>query len=216
MNHQALGILASGRGSNLKALLDARAQGRLSIPIVLVISDRPDSPALEAARLAGVEAIHLDPGPLRTRLSDEAEARYLAALRERGVSLLALAGFLRVLHRPILAAFPDAIVNIHPSLLPSFPGLSAQRQAYDYGVRFTGCTAHLVTEGIDTGPILEQAIVAVGEEDTQETLAARILIEEHRIFPLAVERVARGDWRMDGRRVVAVATSNSEPSREGT
>lgn len=214
MNHQALGVLASGRGSNLKALLDARGQGRLSLPIVLVISDRPDSWALEIARQAGVEALHLDPGPKRTRLSEEAEARYLHELRARGITLLALAGFLRVLHRPFLEAFPHAIVNIHPSLLPAFPGLAAQRQAHDYGVRFTGCTAHLVTEGIDAGPILEQAVVAIGESDTPETLAARILVEEHRIFPLAVDRVARGAFRLDGRRVIPDPAEAPRTSRE--
>ncbi|MDZ4804659.1 MAG: phosphoribosylglycinamide formyltransferase [Candidatus Eisenbacteria bacterium] len=214
MNHQALGVLASGRGSNLKALLDARGRGQLSLPIVLVLSDRPDAGALDIARDAGVEALYLDPGPHRTRLSDDAEARYLAELRARGITLIALAGFLRVLHRPFLEAFPDAIINIHPSLLPSFPGLSAQRQAYDHGVRVTGCTAHLVTAGIDAGPILEQAVVAVGEDDTPGTIAARILIEEHRILPLAVERVARGGWRLSGRRIVSAPTSASERSGE--
>lgn len=197
----------------MKALLDARRLGQLSLPIVVVISDKPDAGALDIAREAGVEAIHLDPGPYRTRLSEEAEANYLAALRERGVTLLALAGFLRVLHQPFLDAFPEAIVNIHPSLLPAFPGLRAQQQAFDYGVRVTGCTAHLVTRGIDAGPILAQAVVTVGEHDTPESLAARILLEEHRIFPLAVERVAKGSWRLSGRRIES--TPAAAPDKPG-
>jgi phosphoribosylglycinamide formyltransferase-1 len=209
LTHQALGVLASGRGSNLQALLHARAVGRLSIPIVVVLSDRPDAGALDIARGAGVEALHLDPGPSRTRLDGEAEAAWIAALRSRGVDLVALAGFLRILKAPFLAAFPDAVVNIHPSLLPSFPGLAAPRQALDYGVRVSGCTAHLVTAGIDAGPILEQATVAVQDDDTPETLSARILLEEHRIFPAAVDRVARGAWRLAGRRVVAAPSRST-------
>jgi len=208
MTHQALGVLASGRGSNLQALLDARARGHLSLPIVVVIADRPDAGALDIAGNAGVEAMHLDPGPSKTRLDGDAERAWIEALTSRGVTLVALAGFLRVLKAPFLAAFPEAVVNIHPSLLPAFPGLAAQRQALDYGVRVSGCTAHLVTEGIDAGPIVAQAAVPVHDDDTPESLSARILAEEHRIFPEAIERLARGAWRLEGRRVL-----ESPPSR---
>jgi phosphoribosylglycinamide formyltransferase-1 len=209
MTHQALGVLASGRGSNLEALLDARARGQLSLPIVVVLSDRPDAGALDIARRAGVPAFHLDPGPSKTRLDGEAERAYLEVLGRHGVTHVALAGFLRVLKGPFLAAFPDAVINIHPSLLPSFPGLSAQRQAIDYGVKVSGCTAHLVTAGIDAGPIVAQAAVPVHDDDTAESLAQRILLAEHRIFPEAINRVASGAWSLSGRRVVAAPPSRS-------
>jgi phosphoribosylglycinamide formyltransferase-1 len=209
MSHKALGVLASGRGSNLKALVDARTRGDISIPIVVVVCDRPDAGALAIAREAGVEALVLEAGPSRSRLSGEAEERWTHALVSRGVDLVALAGFLRIVGPNFLAAFPDAVVNIHPSLLPAFPGLLAQAQALAWGVRVSGCTAHLVTEGIDAGPIIEQAAVPVRPDDTADTLAERILLEEHRIFPRAVERVARGDFRIEGRRVVMTSPSTS-------
>jgi phosphoribosylglycinamide formyltransferase-1 len=209
MKHTALGVLASGRGSNLKALLDARARGELSVPIAVVVSDNPEARALALAREAGVPALALPTGKFRTRLSEEAEAEWVRVLRDHGVDLVALAGFLRVLHAGFLDAFPGAIVNIHPSLLPAFPGLESPRQALEWGVRWAGCTAHLVTAGVDAGPILEQAAVPVRPDDTAETVAARILVEEHRIFPMAVDRVARGDYRIEGRRVVPLAAPDT-------
>lgn len=217
MKHRALGVLASGRGSNLKALLDARSRGELSVPIAVVVSDNPEAPALALAREAGVVALALPTGRFRTKLSEEAEAEWVAALKSHGVDLIALAGFMRVLHAGFLDAFPGAIVNIHPSLLPAFPGLESPRQALEWGVRWAGCTAHFVTAGIDAGPIIEQAAVPVHPDDTPETLAARILVEEHRIFPRAVDRVARGAYRIEGRRVLpapdAAVPPGAAPSR---
>lgn len=208
MRFHALGVLASGRGSNLQAILRARASRELSIPVAVVLSDNPDAPALELARAAGVEALHLPTGSFRTRLSDEAEAAWVAALRQRGVNLIALAGFMRVLHPSFLSAFPDAILNVHPSLLPAFPGLDAQAQALNWGVKWAGCTVHFVNEGVDAGPIVDQAVVPVKSDDTAESLSARILELEHRIFPAAIERVARGDFRVEGRRILP-ASANS-------
>ena len=216
MTHQALGVLASGRGSNLKSLLDARQRGDLSIPIVLVVSDNPDAGALDIARREGVDAIHLDPGPKRSRLSSEAEGRYIDAFRSRGVTLLALAGFLRIVSPTFLAAFPDAVVNIHPSLLPAFPGLDAQRQALEHGVKVAGCTAHLVTEGIDAGPNHEQASLDVRDNETVASLSQRILELEHRIFPRAVEQVARGAWRLEGRRIIPTTATSRITSGEAS
>jgi phosphoribosylglycinamide formyltransferase-1 len=202
MKHRALGVLASGRGSNLQAILDARARGDLPIPVALVLSDNPSAPALDIARRAGVATLHIDPGPNRTRLDAAAEAACIGALRDHGVDLVALAGFMRVLHAPFLDPFPWSIVNIHPSLLPAFPGLNAPAQAVAWGVRWSGCSAHFVTAGVDAGPIIAQAVVPVDPLDTEETLAARILVEEHRIYPEAIARVARGAYRLRGRRVM--------------
>lgn len=204
MKHRALGVLASGRGSNLEAILLSRSNGDLSIPVRVVISDNPGAPALDIARAAGIPAVHIPPGPSRTRLDPEAEAAYVRTLREHDVDLVALAGFMRVLHAAFLDPFPWAIVNIHPSLLPSFPGLSAPEQAVEWGVRWSGCSAHFVTAGVDAGPIIDQAVVPVLPDDTGETLAARILVEEHRIYPAAIERVAQGRYRLRGRRVMLV------------
>lgn len=207
MRFHGLGVLASGRGSNLESILKARARGELSIPILVVVSDNPDAPALEIARAAGVEAVVLPTGPFRTRLSEDAERDWVAAIRGRGVDLVALAGFMRVLHPPFLSAFPGAILNIHPSLLPAFPGLRAQAQALEWGVHWAGCTVHFVNEGVDAGPIVDQAAVPVRGDDTAESLSVRILEMEHRIYPAAIERVARGDFRIVGRRVLAGRTS---------
>lgn len=206
MTSTGLGVLISGRGSNLGALIAARDAGRLPLPLRLVLSDRADAGGLELARRAGIPALHLDPGPRRTRLSPEAEAAWVRALREHGVDLVALAGFMRVLHADFLDAFAGRILNIHPSLLPAFPGLDAPGQAVRWGVRWAGCTAHFVTAGVDAGPIVAQAAVPVRDDDTPDTLAARILVEEHRIFPEAVARVASGAFRLEGRRVILGAT----------
>lgn len=202
MTSTGLGVLLSGRGSNLGALLAARDAGRLTVPLRVVLSDRADAAGLDLARRAGVPALHIPPGPQRTRLSPEAELEYVRALRGHGVDLVTLAGFMRVLHAEFLGAFDGRILNIHPSLLPAFPGLDAPGQALRWGVRWAGCTAHFVTAGIDAGPIVAQAVVPVQDDDTPDTLAARILVEEHRIYPEAVARVASGDFRLEGRRVI--------------
>jgi phosphoribosylglycinamide formyltransferase-1 len=202
MKRRALGVLASGRGSNLEAILAARARGELPIPLRVVISDNPAARALEVARAAGVPAVHLPPGPSRSRLTPEAEIELVRILGEHGVDLVALAGFMRILHDTFLSAFPEAVLNIHPSLLPAFPGLRAQEQALQWGVRWAGCTVHFVTAGVDAGPIISQAVVPVEPGDTEDTLAARILVEEHRLYPEAIARVARGGYRIEGRRVI--------------
>lgn len=202
MTSTGLGVLISGRGSNLGALLAAREAGRLPIPLRVVLSDRADAAGLDLARRAGVPALHIPPGPHRTRMSPEAEEEYVRALRGHGVDLVALAGFMRVLHAEFLGAFDGRILNIHPSLLPAFPGLDAPGQALRWGVRWAGCTAHFVTAGVDAGPIVAQAVVPVHDDDTPDTLAARILIEEHRIYPEAVACVAAGTFRVEGRRVI--------------
>lgn len=200
MKELRVGVLASGNGSNLQAILDASRSGAIDVEVVVVVSDVEGARALERARRAGVPALHIPPGPRRTRLSREAEALYAEALESHGVDLVALAGFMRVLHDDFLRRFNGRIVNIHPSLLPSFPGLDAQRQALEYGVKWTGATVHFVDAGVDTGPIIIQAAVPVSPDDTKETLAARVLEEEHRIYPRALQLIAEGRVRLEGRR----------------
>jgi phosphoribosylglycinamide formyltransferase-1 len=196
-----IGVLISGRGSNLQALIDAIADGRLAAKIAVVISNRAAAPGLERARAAGIETLVLDHKAYAARADyDRALAR---ELQTRGVTLVCLAGFMRLVGAPLLDAFPDRIVNIHPSLLPSFPGLDAQRQALEHGVRVSGATVHLVTGELDGGPIVMQAAVPVEEGDTPETLAARILVQEHRIYPEAVAFLLSGAWRIEGRRCIA-------------
>ncbi len=195
-------VLASGRGSNLGALLAAEARGMLGASVALVVSDRAEAPALDRARAAGRPAIAIDAGSSPSRVSPEAEGRLLALFAEHRIELVALAGFMRIVGPAILDAFPERVLNIHPSLLPAFRGLDAQRRAWEHGVRFAGCTAHLVTAGVDEGPIILQAAVLVLRTDTPESLAERILVEEHRIYPIAVRLVAEGRIRMEKRRVV--------------
>ena len=195
----AVGVLASGRGSNLQAILDATAAGRCPARVAVVVSDRKDAAALDRARAAGVPARHLDPGAYPDRAAfDRAVAE---VLESHGVELVCLAGYLRLLSPAFVAAFRGRILNVHPALLPAFPGLHAQRQALAHGVRVTGVTVHFVDEGLDTGPIVLQAAVAVADEDTETTLAARILREEHRLYPEAIRLYAEGRLRIDGRRV---------------
>jgi len=196
----ALGVLASGRGSNLQAILDAVAAGKLDAAVRAVVCDVPDAFALERARRAGVPALFVDPkGP-----GGKAgfEGRMVARLREHGVEAVALAGYMRVCGPVLLGAFPGRIVNIHPSLLPAFPGLHVQQAALSHGARFSGCTVHFVDAGVDTGPIIAQAVVPVLDSDTEESLAARILRQEHRVFPLALQLLAEGRLRVAGRRVL--------------
>jgi phosphoribosylglycinamide formyltransferase-1 len=195
----AVGVLASGRGSNLQAILDAIAAGRCPARVAVVVSDRKDAAALDRARAAGVPARHLDPGAHPDRAAfDRAVAEVLEA---HGVELVCLAGYLRLLSPAFVAAFRGRILNVHPALLPAFPGLHAQRQALAHGVRVTGVTVHFVDEGLDTGPIVLQAAVAVADDDTEATLAARILREEHRLYPEAIRLYAEGRLSIDGRRV---------------
>ena len=186
-----LGILGSGSGSNMQAILDAIEAGTLDARIALVLSDNPDAFILERARRNGIKTGLIDCRGYKTRFPDEAQAETDAALRQAGVELVCLAGFLRLVKRPLLDAFPNRILNIHPSLLPAFPGLESWKQALAAGVPETGCTVHLVDEGMDTGPIILQERVPVLTDDTAETLHARIQDAEHRLYPLAIARAMR-------------------------
>lgn len=197
--NRRLGVLISGRGSNLQALIDAVGDGRLDASIVVVISNRADAEGLDRARRAGIEALHISHRGWPSR--DAYDRALVEELRKRGVGLVCLAGFMRLLGPAMIDAFPDAIVNIHPALLPAFPGVDAQRQALEYGVKITGVTVHFVTRELDAGPILMQRPVPVLETDSVETLSARILAEEHRVYPEAVKFVLDGRWTVEGRQV---------------
>ena len=188
-----LGILASGRGSNVQAILDAIAAGRCPARVAVVVSDRKDAPALDRARRAGIRAVHLDPHTFPDRVAfDEAVA---AVLDEHGVALVCLAGYMRVLSPEFVRRYRTRILNVHPALLPAFPGLHAQRQALERGVRVAGATVHVVDEGVDTGPIVLQGAVPVLDDDTEETLSARILVEEHGSTRRRSGSSPRGDSR---------------------
>ena len=194
-----IGALISGSGTNLQAILDGCREGKIDGQVVVVISDRADAYGLERARKAGVEAIFLDPA---TYESKSAYNQALAeTLKARGVDLVCLAGYMRIVRKPLLEPFEGRMLNIHPSLLPAFPGLNAQQQALEHGVKVTGCTVHFVTPGMDEGPIILQAAVPVEEQDTVESLRDRILKEEHRIYPEAIQLFAAGRLRVEGRRV---------------
>lgn len=194
-----LGVLISGRGSNFAAIADSVASGQLDAEIAVVISNRPEAPGLEAAREGGLNAVCLPSKGLDREVYD----RMLAAeLHKHGVELVCLAGFMRLLSAGFIREFPNRILNIHPSLLPAFPGLDAQHQALAHGVKITGCTVHFVDEDLDAGPIVIQAAVPVLDDDTEETLSARILKQEHRIYSEAIGIVIAGKYRVDGRRVL--------------
>ena len=203
--NRTLGVLISGRGSNLQALIDAIADGALDARIAVVISNRADAAGLTRAREAGIEAICLPQSQFDSRL--EHDRAIVRELQSRGVALVCLAGYMRLVGTPLLDAFPDAILNIHPSLLPSFPGLDAQEQALTHGVRVSGATVHFVSAELDAGPIVLQAAVPVLDDDTPDTLSARILVEEHRLYPQAVQVILDGGWRIQGRRFLRTATS---------
>jgi phosphoribosylglycinamide formyltransferase-1 len=195
-----IAVLISGRGSNLQALIDAQAAGWLGGRIRVVIANRAEAAGLTRASAAGLETLVMPHGGYATRA--DYDRALVVALRERGVGLVCLAGFMRVLGPTFCEAFPEAVVNIHPSLLPAFPGVDAQQQAIDHGVKIAGATVHLVTPELDAGPIVLQRAVPVLEGDTADDLAARILTVEHEIYPEAVARLLAGGWRVEGRRVV--------------
>lgn len=203
--NRRLGVLISGRGSNLQSLIDAVAEDRLNATIAVVISNHEDAGGLERARAAGIEAVCLSHRGWPSR--DDYDQAMASALRQRDVGLVCLAGFMRRVGRPLIDAFPNAILNIHPSLLPAFPGIDAPRQALDHGARVSGVTVHLVNEDLDAGPIVVQRAVAVNDDDTAETLAARILVEEHRAYPEAVQLILDGGWSVAGRRFVRSPTA---------
>ena len=195
-----IGVLLSGRGSNFEALADSIAAGRIpNTEIAIVISNREGAPGIERAKARGIPAKVIPSKGLEREVYDRQVA---AVLQEARVDLICLAGYMRLLSPYFVAAFPQRILNIHPSLLPSFPGLEAQRQALEYGVKFAGCTVHFVDENLDAGPILLQAVVPVEDNDTEESLSARILKEEHRIYSEAVKIVLEGNYKITGRRVV--------------
>lgn len=195
-----LGVLGSGKGSNFVAVADACASGQIAARVVAVLSDVEGAGILRHAADRGIPHTYLAPGKFRTKLEDDAEALFVRHLQEAQVDLVVLAGFMRILKGPFLRAFPRRVVNIHPSLLPAFPGLEAWRQALDHGVKVTGCTVHLVDEGVDSGPILGQATVAVLDDDTPEALHARIQEAERRLYPAVLAAMAQDKIRFDGRR----------------
>ncbi len=195
-----LGVLVSGRGSNLQAIIDSIEAGKLPAKIEIVISDKEDAYALTRAKNHGIPALFIDPKSFGSK--EEFERAVGDELDKRGVELICLAGFMRVLSPYFVSRFRNRIINIHPALLPSFPGLHGQRQALLYGVKIAGCTVHFVTEEVDAGPIIIQAAVPVYDDDTEETLSARILEYEHKIYPMAIKLIAEGRVRIEGRRVL--------------
>ena len=196
-----IGVLASGRGSNLQAIIDAIEAGKLDASIVLVLSNKKDAVALERARKHGLADVFLDPKPFAGQ-PDSREAydrAVLDVLRKHDVELVLLAGYMKIVTPVLVKAYEHRMMNIHPSLLPSFPGLDVQKKALEHGVKLSGCTVHFVTDGVDEGPIIIQAAVPILEGDTAETLAARILVEEHKIYPKAVQLYAEGRLNVSGR-----------------
>jgi phosphoribosylglycinamide formyltransferase-1 len=194
-----LGILLSGRGSNFGAIAKNIESGRLNAEIAAVISNRAEARGIEIARERGLPAVVL---PSKGVAREEYDRRVVAELQNRGVELVCLAGFMRLLTAEFCRAFPLRALNIHPSLLPAFPGLDAQKQALEHGAKISGCTVHFVDERLDAGPIVLQAAVPVLDDDTEQTLAARILVEEHRIYSEAIGIILSGGWRLEGRRVI--------------
>lgn len=201
-----IGVLLSGRGSNLEALADSVAGGRIpNAEISIVVSNREAALGVEKARARSIPAEVIPSAGLEREAYDKL---VVAALREKKVDLVCLAGYMRLLSPYFVAAFPNRILNIHPSLLPAFPGLESQRQALEHGVKFTGCTVHFVDENLDAGPIIVQAVVPIEDGDTVETLSARVLREEHRIYTEAVRIVLEGRYRIEGRRVLVTSATD--------
>jgi phosphoribosylglycinamide formyltransferase 1 len=208
-----LGVLGSGKGSNFVALADACSSGRLPAQVALVLTDVPAAGILDRARERGIPAEYLPPGRFRTKLDDPAEAAYATALQQAAVDWVLLAGFMRILKAGFLRAFPRRVVNIHPALLPAFPGLEAWKQALEHGVKVTGCTVHLVDEGIDTGPILVQRTVPVLDDDTPDTLHQRIQQQEREAYPEAMAALFAGRLHIEGRRA-RITTARQELTHE--
>jgi len=198
-----IAVLGSGKGSNCQSIIEAIEAGTLNARIVCVLADVKDAYILQRAAKHGIPAEYVDASPFKTKLDGEGETRCIAALRRYGAEVVVLAGFMRIVKPGLLRAFPQRILNIHPSLLPAFPGLEAWKQALAYGVKVTGCTVHIVDGGTDTGPIVVQRAVPVRPDDTPEALHARIQVEEHQAYPEALRLLAAGRLRVDGRQVVA-------------
>jgi phosphoribosylglycinamide formyltransferase-1 len=195
----SLGVLVSGSGSNLQSIIDSIERGILNASIKVVISNNPDAFALERARKHNLESIVIDHAEFQVR--EDFDRKMIDVLTSHSVDLVIMAGFMRILSPLFLRAFPMKIINIHPALLPSFQGLHAQKRAFDYGVKFSGCTVHFADEGVDTGPIIIQSVVPVYDDDTEESLQNRILKEEHRIYPQAIQLIAEGKAEISGRKV---------------
>ena len=207
-----LGVLGSGKGSNFAAIADAIAAGKIPAETAIVLSDVESAGILSHARERKIPAQFIPPGKFRTKLDEDAERHYVAALQAAKVDLIVLAGFMRVLKGDMLRAFEGRIVNIHPSLLPSFPGLEAWKQALDHGVKITGCTVHFVDAGVDAGPIIGQQTVPVLDNDSPESLHARIHAAEHELYPKCVAAIAREEVLVVGRRVMWKPSSSSSSS----
>ncbi len=200
MKKPKLAVLVSGRGSNLQAIIDNIEKGALSAELAVVISDQADAYALERARKHNIPALHLSGKGYRSK-RDDYDALLVKELQKRNVELVCLAGFMRIITPTLIKAFPNRILNIHPSLLPSFPGLHVQKKAIEHGAKFSGCTVHFVDEGMDTGPIIIQAVVPVLDKDTEDSLSERILKQEHKVYSRAIQLYAEGRLTMKGRRV---------------
>jgi len=195
-----IGVLGSGKGSNCQSIIDAIAAGTLNAEIVCVISDVEKAFILDRAKKHGIFAQFMSAAPFKTKLEGDAEKKYIETLKLHGAEVIVLAGFMRIIKKGMLSTFSRRILNIHPALLPAFPGVESWKQALDYGAKFTGCTVHLVDEGTDTGPIIIQRVVPVLDNDTPETLHARIQVEEHVAYPEALRLIAAGRLSFDGRR----------------
>jgi phosphoribosylglycinamide formyltransferase-1 len=204
MSNRKIGVLISGRGSNLQAIIDSIADGRVDAEVAVVISNKETAGGLERARGAGIETLYLNHKSYASR--EAFDLAVVEELKRREVQLVCLAGFMRLLSAAFVTAFPNRILNIHPSLLPAFPGLDGQTQAWDYGVKVSGATVHIVTPELDAGPIVRQAAVPVHDADTPDALAGRILAEEHRIYPEAIGIMLDGGWRVEGRRFVRASS----------
>lgn len=196
-----LGVLGSGSGSNMQSIVDAIAAGQLDAEIKIVLADFPDAKILDRARNHGIACEYLDCSPWKTKLEGDAEDRCIDILKSAGVDTVVLAGFMRIVKPKLLAAFPNRVLNIHPALLPAFPGVHGWTQALDYGCKVAGVTVHFVDAGTDSGPIIVQRAVEVKEDDTPESLHARIQVQEHIAYPEALRIIAAGAYRIEGRRV---------------
>ena len=211
MNKVKIGVLVSGRGSNLQAIIDNIEKGLLPAEIAVVISDQPDAYSLERARKHNIPAIHISSKGYKGK-RDEYDALLMKELQKYDVELVCLAGFMRIITPTLIKAFPNRILNIHPALLPAFPGLHVQKAALEHGVKFSGCTVHFVDEGMDTGPIIIQAVVPILDNDTEDSLSERILKQEHKIYSRAIQLYAEGRLKIEGRRVVV--TNGNKSSEE--
>lgn len=200
MSDLTLGVLASGSGSNFQSIIDNVESGFISTRIAVLITDNPQARAIERAKNHNIEALVIKPGDFDSK--NAYYSRIAEELKSRGVTLVILAGFMRVVGKALIDQYPNRIMNIHPALLPSFPGLHGQKQAADYGVKIAGCTVHFVDEGVDTGPIIIQAAVPAYHDDTEDSLGARILKQEHRIFPYAIKLYSEGKLCVEGRKVI--------------